>query len=104
MFFVLFLYYSGHSTDHELVHFLEDAFVIVKHCFLKSTNLLQKIGSVYLMYSIYYKQPTLMYNKFRFTASEWIKFNEFYESLVPGNDYDQARLIIWTLQKDKAFQ
>lgn len=56
------------------------------------------------MYSIYYKQPTQLYNKFRFTASEWAKFNDFYEGLVPGNDHDQARLIFWTLLKDKAFQ
>lgn len=96
--------FSGYSSDHELVQFIEYAMIVVKHEFLKATTVTDKIGCIYLMYILFFKQPTKQYCKFRFTLEEWVELDSFYKTRVAGKQYDQVRLIFWKLLQAHAFR
>lgn len=98
------LSFSGYSTDHELVQFIEDAMIVVKHAFLKSTAINDKICCMYLMYALFFKQPTKQYCKLRLTVEEWVHLDNFYNELEPGKWYDQVRLVFWKLLQSNAIR
>lgn len=77
--------------------------IILKHLFLKASTPLEQIGSLYLLYAIFFKQPAQQYCKIRCTQSEWQAFRCFYEQLQ-SPDNDQARLIFWKLVHADAFR
>lgn len=101
--------YSGHENDNSLVQFTEDALIVLKHLFLKScaennpNYETDRFGALYLMYAMYFKQPTQQYCKFRCTQPEWAVFRQFFEGLETPR-HDQARLIFWTLVRADAFR
>lgn len=94
--------HSGHSTDDVLVQFIEDALNIVKKIFVKSKDQLEQVGSFYLLYALYFKQPTRQFCKLRFTMDETTVLLHFYETLSDG--CDQVRLIFWKLVQADAFR
>lgn len=74
--------------------------IVVKHEFLSNTEEYERIGSLYLMYAMFFKQPTKEYCKFRFTLEEWQVMTHFYNDISQN---DQARLIFWKLLQADAF-
>lgn len=78
--------------------------IIVKHEFLEATVKHQQIGSLYLMYAMYFKQPTLEYCKFRFTVNEWMSFCQFYRSISEAPDCNEPKLIFWKLLQNDAMR
>lgn len=74
--------------------------IIVKHEFLANTDAYERIGSLYLMYAMFFKQPTKEYCKYRFTLDEWQVMTHFYNDISQN---DQARLIFWKLLQADAF-
>lgn len=93
---------SGHSSDEHLVQFTETAVNIVKKIFVNSTSALEQIGSFYLIYAFYFKQPTRQFCKLRLTMDEASVLLQFYDNLPA--DYDQVRLCYWKLVQADAFR
>lgn len=98
--FVLLI--SGYMCLSELVQFLEDAFIVLKRALLNATSHPEKIGALYLMYTMYFKQPPKQYCKFRMTMSDWTKMNQFYNEVCIF--HRQASLIFWKLLQNDAFR
>lgn len=96
------IFRSGYMCISEMVQFLEDAFIVLKRALLNGTSHFEKIGALYLMYAMYFKQPPKQYCKFRVTMSEWIKMNQFYNEVCIF--HDQASLIFWKLLQRDAFR
>lgn len=86
----------------EMVQFLEDAFIVLKHALLNATVLLEKIGALYLMYTMYFKQPPKEYCKFRMTMSDWSKVNQIYSEVFIF--HPQANLAFYKLLQRDAFR
>lgn len=60
MILIPILMYSGRDKNVELPEFARELFTIVKKMFLlKTATLPEKIGALFLMYSLYYKQENL---------------------------------------------
>lgn len=89
--------FSGHSSDEQLVQFIEDALNIVKKLFVNSTVLLERIGSFYLLYALFFKQPTRQFCKIRLTMQETDTLLKFYADLPAEPEYDEVRLCYWKL-------
>lgn len=75
--------------------------ITVKHMLLDSKDTEHKLGCFYLMYALYFKQPTKEYIKFRFTVEEWKIMNDIYDEFKACN---QARLIFWKLLESDAIR
>lgn len=85
-----------------MVQFLDDAFILLKRALLNAATHLEKIGALYLMYTMYFKQPPKQYCKFRVTMSEWTKINQFYNEVCIC--HEQASFIFWKLLQKDAFR
>ncbi|XP_037032954.1 snRNA-activating protein complex subunit 1 [Bradysia coprophila] len=94
--------FCGYMCVSEMVQFIEDAFIVVKRALLNAQSYFEKIGALYLMYAMYFKQPPKQYCKFRMTMSEWMKMNQFYNEVCIF--HDQASLIFWKLLQHDAFR
>ncbi|XP_005190991.1 snRNA-activating protein complex subunit 1 [Musca domestica] len=67
-------------------------------------NLLRRIGGVYLMYAIYFKQPTKQFVKVSVSLETWREIVSFIESLDCRPELDQVRYIFWRLYQADAFR
>lgn len=85
-----------------MAQFLEDAFIVLKRALLNAPSDFEKIGALYLMYAMYFKQPPKQYCKFRMTIDEWTKMNQFYNEVCIF--HSQANLIFWKLLQNDAFR
>lgn len=74
-----------------------------KTMFVSTKSVLERTGLLYLMYALYFKQPTSDYCKFRFTYSDWNELKHFYNAISEAPHYLQARLIFWRLWQANAF-
>lgn len=77
---------------------------MLKNIFVSLTTVLERIGSLYLMYAMYFKQPTKEYCKYRFTINDWHEITTFYNQIHVDADFIQARMIFWRLWKANAFR
>uniref|UniRef100_A0A1A9W591 snRNA-activating protein complex subunit 1 n=1 Tax=Glossina brevipalpis TaxID=37001 RepID=A0A1A9W591_9MUSC len=66
--------------------------------------LLRRIGGLYLMYSIYFKQPTKQYVKVQVSLQTWKELTDFVKSLPPLPNTDEVRYVFWKLYKSDAFR
>lgn len=64
----------------------------------------ERVAALYLMYAMYFKQPTNNFCKFRFTQSDWNKMKQFYDTIGTDAKYLQARSIFWRLWQCNAFR
>lgn len=101
---VLFSLFSGHIFDYELLQFTEACMLILKALFLQSRTISERIAVLYLMYSVYFKQPTNDYCKYRITLKDWNEMKHFYNTIANDAKYMQARLIFWRLWQTNAFR
>lgn len=95
---------SGHAYQHELLLYTENCFVILKNIFTGSTLIDERLATLYLMYAMYFKQPTKDFCKFRFTLNDWIKMKHFYDAISLESKYLQARAIFWRLWQANALR
>lgn len=87
----------------ELNAFLEEVYIIIKRILIRTSHLNEKICCLYLLYSIYLKQPDKGGSKIRMTLSDWMAFKAFYESM-DGQDYRDAVMIFHQILKIDAYQ
>lgn len=107
MFFFSFLsnaQNSGHAYQHELLLYTENCFTILKNIFTNSSTTAERVAILYLMYAVYFKQPTNNFCKFRFTPNDWTKMKQFYDSISVDAKYLQVRTIFWRLWQQNAFR
>uniref|UniRef100_U5EH85 Putative small nuclear rna activating complex snapc subunit snap43 n=1 Tax=Corethrella appendiculata TaxID=1370023 RepID=U5EH85_9DIPT len=94
--------FCGRQTDADLIEFTSEALLIAKHLFLKSSESpLDRIGALYILYAMYFKQPTFQFCKIRICMNEWIEIRKFLEL---NNHPDQVTLIVWKLFISDAFR
>lgn len=77
---------------------------MLKNIFISLQTLLERIGALYLMYAMYFKQPTKEYCKYRFTITDWNEITKFYNQIHVEANFIQARMIFWRLWKANAFR
>ncbi|KAL5274262.1 SNAPC1 family protein [Megaselia abdita] len=75
---------------------------IAKYILWKDKSELQRIGALYLLYSIYYKHEC--YLKIEVTLAQWKAFKSFISSLPTHKDYDQPKAIFSKLIRENAFR
>lgn len=100
-----FRFYSGHTFHYELVQYIENCFLTLKKLFIALHTSAERVACLYLMYAMYFKQPTKDFGKFRFTMADWTTMRTFYDELSDGGDeFLQARMIFWHLWQGNAFR
>uniref|UniRef100_A0A1A9UDK9 snRNA-activating protein complex subunit 1 n=1 Tax=Glossina austeni TaxID=7395 RepID=A0A1A9UDK9_GLOAU len=67
-------------------------------------SLLRRIGGLYLMYSVYFKQPTKRYVKVQISLRTWKEFTTFVESIPYVPNTDEVRYVFWKLYQSDAFR
>lgn len=95
---------SGHIYQHELLLYTENCFATLKSIFINSTTIAERLAILYLMYAMYFKQPTKEFCKFRFTLLDWMKMKNVYSEIGLDSKYLQARTIFWRLWQCNAFR
>lgn len=95
---------SGHLYDYELIQHTENCFLILKRLFTSFTSINDRVGTIYLMYAMYFKQPTKEYCKFRFSLNEWHELKTFYNQIHDDFKYIQVRMVFWRLWQYNAFR
>ncbi|XP_031622542.1 uncharacterized protein LOC116340273 [Contarinia nasturtii] len=97
--------FAGHTYQHELLLYTENLFTVLKNIFTSLTTLSERLATLYLMYAMYFKQPTKDFCKFRFTLADWMKMKSFYDAInSESTTYLQARAIFWRLWQGNAFR
>lgn len=96
------LIYTPFESDKEHANFTAIAFFILKKFLMFPRNTFTQIGSLYLLYGMYYKQPIAQQTKIRLTLPEYqiIKFliNDMKENKIYDPVYVFAKL-----RSDNAF-
>lgn len=76
--------------------------------FQRGSSLMKDIDSrssccLYLLYTIYQKQPDKYVAKIRVTESDWVAFKNFYQELS-NEEFQHAFIIWWKLLHDDSYQ
>lgn len=72
--------------------------------FVHSVNRLRRVGGIYLMYAVFFKQPTQMYVKIQVSPSTWEQLCRFIEFLPKESFMDDVRYTFWRLYQMDAFR
>ncbi|CAD6996127.1 uncharacterized protein LOC105664952 [Ceratitis capitata] len=64
----------------------------------------RRIGYLFLLYAIYFKQPTEGFVKIETTLNTWHILKTFIDSLPPSIDMDDVRYVFWRLLQADAFR
>ncbi|XP_029178074.1 snRNA-activating protein complex subunit 1 isoform X2 [Nylanderia fulva] len=95
------LVFSCHPSEGALMSFCEDALCVTKQLLINKCSLKERIGALYLMYSIYYKMP-MDQLKIRMTMSDWKCVMELH-SEIKKEEYLDANYILCKLIVEHAF-
>uniref|UniRef100_A0A8D8C1G4 snRNA-activating protein complex subunit 1 n=3 Tax=Culex pipiens TaxID=7175 RepID=A0A8D8C1G4_CULPI len=95
--------FYARNTEVELVEFTNEALVIVKHIFLAAKLPLDRIGAFYLLYALYFKQPTELFCKIRVTLADWREIKRFVLER-PQEEVPQLVVIFWKMFIGDAFR
>ncbi|KAI8119664.1 hypothetical protein FF38_01962 [Lucilia cuprina] len=68
------------------------------------SQFLRRIGGMYLMYAVYFKQPTKQYVKILMSCETWQDFVRFIETLPKNAMTDEVRYMFFKLYKEDAFR
>ncbi|XP_055595420.1 snRNA-activating protein complex subunit 1 [Uranotaenia lowii] len=98
------LVFYGRNTDTELIEFINEGLLISKYIFLKAKKPLEKVGAFYLLYTLYFKQPTNMFCKIRVTLNQWQEMKDFVQQPVPERECHQIAAIFWKMFIAEAFR
>lgn len=99
--------YSAQSSNNEVLQTTTAALHITKRILCHSSgenNAHRGIGALYLMYAIYFKQPTDRYIKIDVSLQSWKKIRNFISAVEGSPEADEARYIFWKLYKANAFR
>ncbi|XP_055620174.1 snRNA-activating protein complex subunit 1 [Toxorhynchites rutilus septentrionalis] len=96
--------FYGRNTDFEMVEFVNEALLIVKQIFLCSKKHLEKVGAFYLLYALYFKQPTGLFCKIRLTLSDLCELKRFSQCPLPEQYSPEVATIFWKLFVGDAFR
>uniref|UniRef100_A0A182JZC6 MPN domain-containing protein n=1 Tax=Anopheles christyi TaxID=43041 RepID=A0A182JZC6_9DIPT len=96
--------FFGRNTDAEMAEYLGEIFYTVKKMFIASKNQFERIGSFYLLYTLYFKQPLFMFCKIRLTLMEWRVMKDFARHPYNGQELPQITVILWKMFKSDAFR
>lgn len=100
------LIFRGHPSFYEMIEFVEESFIITKSYLSPKNGLNKRIGALYTLYGLYYRQPTISndqgYIKIRMEYQEWVDLLEMIKSLKESGCYD-ACVIFYKMVVDKAF-
>lgn len=97
------LIFYARNTEVELVEFTNEALLIAKHIFLSAKMPLERIGAFYLLYALYFKQPTEYFCKIRVTLSDWREIKRFVLDR-PEDEVPQMVVIFWKMFIGDAFR
>lgn len=64
----------------------------------------RRIGGIYLIYAIYFKQPTYRFVKLLMSRETWQEFTNFIQNLPENSISDEVKYIFWNLYKEDAFR
>uniref|UniRef100_A0A1Q3G161 Small nuclear rna activating complex snapc subunit snap43 n=1 Tax=Culex tarsalis TaxID=7177 RepID=A0A1Q3G161_CULTA len=95
--------FYARNTEVELVEFTNEALVIVKHIFLAAKLPLDRIGAFYLLYALYFKQPTESFCKIRVSLADWREIKRFVLDR-PEDELPQLVVIFWKMFIADAFR
>ncbi|XP_050097508.1 uncharacterized protein LOC126578706 [Anopheles aquasalis] len=95
--------FCGWTSEVEKVEYTQEVLYIVKQCFLCSQRPLERIGALYLLYTLYMKQPMQSFCKIRVTLSQWQRFREIAEQPYDGQKIPQLSAIVWKMFISEAF-
>lgn len=95
------LIFSQRSLS-ELDLFIPELFMIIKKYFIRAVSFTLKVGALYLLYGLYYKQPLKGYKKILITQSDWTVMHNFIKDVELGQHYDTL-LVMYKLISDNAF-
>lgn len=98
-----FVFY-GRNTDVDMVAFVTEALAIVKQIFLSSKIPLEKIGAFFLLYVLYFKQPTDRFCKIRVTLPDWREFKRFTQQPAPHQYSLEISASFWKMFICDAFR
>ncbi|XP_041785802.1 uncharacterized protein LOC121601066 isoform X2 [Anopheles merus] len=96
--------FFGRNTDAEMAEYLGEIFYTVKKMFIVSNNPFERIGSFYLLYTLYFKQPLFMFCKIRLTLTEWRMMKTFAKYPYNEKELPQITVILWKMFKSDAFR
>lgn len=93
------------TNDNEVLNAVQTIMYIAKYILWKEKcDDAQRIGALYLLYSIYYKQTIDRYVKIEVTLAQWKVFKNFITSLPNGGDYLEPKALFSKLIKENAFR
>lgn len=98
-----FVFY-GRNTDVEMIAFVTEALAIVKKIFMNSKKPLERIGAFYMLYALYFKQPTEQFCKIRVTTTDWAEFKQFVQSPTFEHHSLEVAAIFWKMFVGDAFR
>ncbi|CAD7088214.1 unnamed protein product [Hermetia illucens] len=100
--------YSALLWNVEIIQMTEHIFKAVSRIMFENESLRKrkerKIGALYLIYAVYFKQPTEQFVKFKVTLEKWKILKEFVESLRNDPTTIQVRYIFHKLITVNAFR
>lgn len=82
----------------------KDAFGKLEFEHNDSSQFVRRIGGMYLMYAVYFKQPTKQYVKILTSYETWQDLLTFIESLPMTSMTAEVRYMFWRLYKEDAFR
>ncbi|XP_075231642.1 proximal sequence element A Pbp45 [Lycorma delicatula] len=100
------LIFRGRPSIYELIEFTEELFLIAKSYLFPPHSKSERIGGLYLLYGLYYRQPTHSKNdlfiKIRIEYDEWLELTAFVDKLKESG-YLDACYIFYKMVIDKVF-
>lgn len=92
------------SNLQELVEQIENYFIVLKNLFIKLNTTTEKTCVLYLLYAVYFKQPTKDFGKIRVTYDDWTDVKSFYDKIHADPTFLPVRAIFWRLWHGNAFR
>ncbi|KAJ8686449.1 hypothetical protein QAD02_022243 [Eretmocerus hayati] len=89
-FSLVFLY---HKTYADMLEFCEEVLSIAKSFLLSSTDLINQIGGLYLLYGLYYKMP-ISKVKIRVTLKDWKSFLNLHQQIKRAKLHDASYIFV----------
>ncbi|XP_036328604.1 uncharacterized protein LOC118740942 [Rhagoletis pomonella] len=93
---------SNHSKSKKLAADGNHQNTTAKH--FDEERLRRRICCIYLLYAIYFKQPTERFIKIETNLETWRAIKNFIDSLPETADMDAPRYVFWRLLQEKAFR
>ncbi|XP_075145027.1 proximal sequence element A Pbp45 [Haematobia irritans] len=109
-------------TEHKMIYLIVQATLVLFHTAKRTlcakdeyskhmstidgkedSKILRRIGGLYLMYAIYFKQPTKEYVKISVSLDTWREITTFIDSLKSYPGMNEALYIFWRLYQAEAF-